>query len=425
MDKDRKIAFDILLDIDTNQAFSNLSIKEHLAAKPAASPGFVRELVYGVLENRIYLDQIIKTLAVKGLKGIRSKELNLLRMGIYQMRYMNSVPDYAAINETVNIAKKVAYGKDKFINGMLRAYEKKKDETDFLPGSVGSMEYLSCKYSYEPWIIQLWKEQMGDEQLELLLEAGNMKPALCIRANLNKTKTEDLRGLLEAGGFEPVMSQLSPRGILVKGNDLLGQEFYDQGLFSVQDEASMVCADMVNPQEGDNVLDLCAAPGGKTLAMGEVLQETGKVIACDIYEHKLDIIRKQALRLGLENIETICQDSTVLKDEFVGKFEKVLADVPCSGLGVIRHKPEIKLKEQGDLDELYSIQEKILNNGGKYVKKGGTLIYSTCTINRKENEDQIEKFIASNGEFEIDFMKQYLPHVEGTDGFFIAELLRK
>lgn len=409
MDKDRKAAFDILIEIEKNDAFSNLAIKDYLAKNEVKNPGFVRELVYGVLENRIYFDKIIDTLAAKGIKGIKDKELTILRMGLYQLQNMD-VPDYAAINESVNLAKKVCYGKDKFINGMLRSFLKRRDE-DFSGGD------LAVKYSFMPWIANLWKEQ--GYELEELLKASNTKPKLCLRVNTNRTSVEEL---LEK--FDGRKSELSPRAILVKGSDILNSEEFLCGKFSVQDETSIVCADIVDPKEGESVLDMCAAPGGKTMAMAESLKG-GDVLAMDIYEHKLALIEDQAKRLGLDNVRTRCQDATKLVYEFIEKFDKVLADVPCSGLGVIRHKPEIKLKEQKDLDKLYEVQASILLNASKYVKKGGSLVYSTCTINKRENEEQIEKFLRNNRDYELEFEKQYLPHVEHTDGFYIAKLIHK
>lgn len=409
MDKDRKAAFDILIEIEKNDAFSNLAIKNYLARNEVKNPGFVRELVYGVLENRIYFDKIIDTLAAKGIKGIKDKELTILRMGLYQLQNMD-VPDYAAINESVNLAKKVCYGKDKFINGMLRSFLKRRDE-DFSGGD------LAVKYSFMPWIANLWKEQ--GYELEELLKASNTKPKLCLRVNTNRASAEEL---LEK--FDGRKSELSPRAILVKGSDILNSEDFLCGKFSVQDETSIVCADIVDPKEGESVLDMCAAPGGKTMAMAESLKG-GDVLAMDIYEHKLALIEDQAKRLGLDNVRTRCQDATKLVEEFIGKFDKVLADVPCSGLGVIRHKPEIKLKEQKDLDKLYDVQASILLNASKYVKKGGSLVYSTCTINKRENEEQIEKFLENNRDYELEFEKQYLPHVDHTDGFYIAKLIHK
>ncbi|MCQ2551041.1 MAG: 16S rRNA (cytosine(967)-C(5))-methyltransferase RsmB [Clostridia bacterium] len=401
MDGDRKVAYQILMDICKDGAYSNLAIKNHINDQ-VKNPGFVRELVYGVLENQIYLDKVMDSLTPKGVKGIKEKVL--LRMGLYQMKFMDSVPDYAAISETVNLAKKVAYGKDKFINGVLRHFDK---STDF--------EDLSIKYSFMPWIVDLWKGQGLD--VEKLLQASNMRPSLCVRANLSKIETLELMEKLK--DFEPRVSDLTPRGIILKGNNIIGSDMYDEGLFSVQDETSIVVADLMEIKKGDKVLDMCAAPGGKSLAMAELGAD---VLACDIYEHKLDLIQNQANRLGVK-VNTRCQDGSEYVD--MGTFDKVLCDVPCSGLGVIRHKPEIKLREAQDLEGLYKIQGKILDNAAKYVKRDGILIYSTCTINRKENEDRIERFLKDNEGFRLEFEKQYLPNVDETDGFYIAKLRRK
>lgn len=425
MDQDRKIAYDILLDIDRNGAFSNLSIKNHLIAYKGHKAGFIRELVYGTLENQIFLDSIVGALAAKGLKGIKAKTLVLLRMGLYQIIFLDSVPNYAAINETVAIAKKTAYGSEKFVNGILRGFLKKREALDFLPSKELKKDYLRVKYSYSNWIIDLWNKQFDDKELEQLLEAGNKTPNLCIRANDLKCSREKLMELLEEEGFIVKESSLSRRGILVTGNNVLSSKLYEKGYFSIQDETSMVTADLIEPSDGDFIIDMCAAPGGKTLAIAEACQNHGRIIAMDLYEHKLQLISNQCQRLGVSCIETKACDATIEIKTFVEKADKVLADVPCSGLGVIRHKPEIKLKEEQDLEDLYEIQRKVLDNAGKYVKKGGTLVYSTCTINTKENHDQIERFLENNEDYELVYSKQYMPHIDNTDGFYIAKLIRK
>lgn len=425
MDQDRKLAYDVLLDIEKNKAYSNLSIKNHLANNPNINGSFVRELVYGTLENQIYLDAIVDNLAAKGIKGIKTGSLCLIRMGLYQIIFMNSVPDYAAINETVKIAKKIAYGSEKFINGILRGYLKKKESTDFLPPKDDLVSYLSVKYSYKSWIVKLWEKQFIKDELEKLLDASNSKPRLCIRTNEKKITREHLIERLLASGFDAEKSLVSHRGILVNGNDILGSNLYQEGYFSVQDEASILAADTVSPGEDDFIIDMCAAPGGKTLAMGELIGKNGKIVAMDLYDHKLQLINEQANRLGIDCITTRQGDATKAIDKFIGKADKVLADVPCSGLGVIRHKPEIKLKDEQKLEELYDIQREILNNAGKYVKKDGILVYSTCTINKEENENKVQEFLKNNTDFQLIHSKQFLPHVDGTDGFYIAKLIRR
>lgn len=421
MDINRKVAFDILLDISKEGAFSNLAVKNHLEKSENLNTAFIREMVYGVLENQIYFDHIIDRLAQKGIKGIKPKELTLLRMGLYQIIEMDSVPDYAAINETVSLSKKVSYGKDRFINGMLRSFLRRKDE-DFTASIESDDERMRIRYSFTLWIVDLWKEQFPQTELWKLLKASNMKPYLVIRGNLSKISIDELASRLSK--FNPRNSTFTPRGLIVDGKNLLDVEEYKEGLFSIQDETSIVAADMIQPQKGDRILDMCAAPGGKTMAMAEMLEQ-GEIIAMDIYEHKLFLIEEQAKRLGLKSVKTRCQDASKLLEEFEGAFDKVLCDVPCSGLGVIRHKPEIKLKEEGNLDDLYITQGQILENAAKYVKKGGSLVYSTCTINKRENQDQIKKILERNGDFEMVFERQYLPHVDGTDGFYIAKLNRK
>ena len=424
MDINRKTAFDVLMDVEKNGAYSNLSLNSFIEKNRPDSPAFVRELAYGVLRNKLLLDWFLGQLIPSGLKKIKKQDMTLLRMGVYQLSYMKSVPEYAAVSETVNMAKKLARGRERFINGVLRGYIRNRQQLALPDREVNLEEYLSIVYSVERWIVRLWKDAYGAEKTEALLRASNETPELAVRVNLRKTDRKSLKEKLEALGFEAAESEVSDRALLVKGSGLLDTELHREGMFSVQDEASILASDALDAKPGDCIADVCAAPGGKTFATAELMAGKGVIYAMDKYEHKLKLMEAQAKRAGIDNIRLLQHDSTVPVEELKGQMDKVLADVPCSGLGVMRRKPEIKYKGRQELNELIERQRQILLAAASYVKAGGTLVYSTCTINPAENEKQIAEFLRENREFKELEQKQLLPD-GGTDGFFICRMRKE
>lgn len=424
MDINRKTAFDVLMDVEKNGAYSNLSLNSFIEKNRPDSPAFVRELAYGVLRNKLLLDWFLGQLIPSGLKKIKKQDMTLLRMGVYQLSYMKSVPEYAAVSETVNMAKKLARGRERFINGVLRGYIRNRQQLVLPDREVNLEEYLSIVYSVERWIVRLWKDAYGAEKTEALLRASNETPELAVRVNLMKTDRKSLKEKLEALGFEAAESEVSDRALLVKGSGLLDTELYREGMFSVQDEASILASDALDAKPGDCIADVCAAPGGKTFATAELMAGKGVIYAMDKYEHKLKLMEAQAKRAGIDNIRLLQHDSTVPVEELKGQMDKVLADVPCSGLGVMRRKPEIKYKGRQELNELIERQRQILLAAASYVKAGGTLVYSTCTINPAENEKQIVEFLRGNKDFKALEQKQLLPD-GGTDGFFICRMRKE
>ena len=429
MDLNRKTAYEVLLDMETNQSYSNLALNNFIEKNKPENPAFVRELVYGVLENRILLDYYLAALVASGLKKVKKQDLTILRMGVYQILAMDSVPDYAAINESVVLARKFCRGRDKFINGVLRNFQRWQAELEaLLPDrSSDPAKYLSVRYSAASWLVDLWLAAYGLDKTEGLLAASNGRPLLCLRTNLLKGTREELMQRLVDAGYQVEAGTLSDRSILVtgKGTGILEHDLFREGWFSVQDEASTLTADTVNPKPGNLVVDVCAAPGGKTMAMAELMGTEGEIYAFDIYEHKLKLIQEQAARLGTGIVKTRCQDGRIALKELEGQADCVLADVPCSGLGVIRRKPEIKMKDTAELDfaELVQRQKEILESASTYVKPGGTLVYSTCTVNPEENEEQVRMFCERHPEFKLESMKQLMPDRE-TDGFFISKMSR-
>ena len=423
IDLDREAAYKALLAIERDGSYSNLELSKMLASDELSNKGFIREIVYGVTENKIYLDYILDKFIKKGAAKTKLQALIILRMGVYQILFMNSVPNYAAVNESVALARRFARGMDGFINGVLRNFIRNMDSASEIDVK-GQLEYLSIRYSCQLKLVEELVSMLGFEHAKMLLEHAGHRPPLSIRVNVAKISVKELADRLRANGFEIEGSKLSDRVLLVKGGALTEANEYKEGLFSIQSEESCAIADFADAKSTELVIDLCAAPGGKAAAMAEqmlkpststeTLTETepckkpststepltetelgiasGKVIALELYEHRAALIEATARRLGLENIEVRCQDAIEQIDELVGKADLVLADVPCSGLGVIRRKPEMKYRDEFDFDELVEIQKSILETGSSYLKPGGRLIYSTCTINPRENELMVKEF---------------------------------
>lgn len=437
IDLDREAAFKALLAIERDGSYSNLELSKMLASDGLSNKGFIREIVYGVTENKIYLDYILDKFIKKGAAKTKLQALIILRMGVYQILFMNSVPNYAAVNESVALARRFARGTDGFINGVLRNFIRNMDSASEIDVK-GQLEYLSIRYSCQLKLVEELVSMLGFEHAKMLLEHAGHRPPLSIRVNIAQISVKELADRLRAKGFEIEGSKLSDRVLLVKGGALTEANEYKKGLFSIQSEESCAIADFADAKSTELVIDLCAAPGGKAAAMAEQmlkpststepLTETepgiagGKVVALELYEHRAALIEATARRLGLENIEVRCQNAVEQIDALVGKADLVLADVPCSGLGVIRRKPEMKYRDEFDFDELVEIQTGILETGSSYLKPGGRLIYSTCTINPRENELMVKDFLERHEEFISEKEVKLSPFDNGYDGFYMNKL---
>ena len=453
IDLDREAAYKALLAIERDGSYSNLELSKMLASDELSNKGFIREIVYGVTENKIYLDYILDKFIKKGAAKTKLQALIILRMGVYQILFMNSVPNYAAVNESVALARRFARGTDGFINGVLRNFIRNMDSASEIDVK-GQLEYLSIRYSCQLKLVEELVSMLGFEHAKMLLEHAGHRPPLSIRVNIAKISVKELADRLRAKGFEIEGSKLSDRVLLVKGGALTEANEYKEGLFSIQSEESCAIADFADAKSTELVIDLCAAPGGKAAAMAEQmlkpststepltetepckkpststepLTETepgiagGKVVALELYEHRAALIEATARRLGLENIEVRCQNAVEQIDALVGKADLVLADVPCSGLGVIRRKPEMKYRDEFDFDELVEIQTGILETGSSYLKPGGRLIYSTCTINPRENELMVKDFLERHEEFISEKEVKLSPFDNGYDGFYMNKL---
>ena len=424
MDINRKTALQVLTDVEKNGSYSNISLNRHIKDNAATDPAFVRELVYGVIKNKYLLDHYLKQFISKGFNKLRISELSILRMGAYQILFMDSVPGYAACSETVDLAKKFARGKEGFINGVLRSLDRSKDDLK-QPESHDPAEYISIRYSVEKWIAELLISIYGCEKAEKYMEAVNGSPELCLRINLLKTDRESLMAELIDQGFEVRPSSISERALIASGTGILEMEAFREGKFAVQDQASVLAADTLDAKSGMTVADCCAAPGGKTAAIAESMGDQGEIFAFDIYEHKLRLMDELFRRNGISIVKTAIGDAREPVAELVDKCDRVLCDVPCSGLGVLGRKPEIKYRKEYDISELTGIQKQIIDNVSKYVKTGGVLVYSTCTVDPAENTEVVEYFLKNHPGFQKEKEICLDPVDTGTDGFYICKLIRE
>lgn len=436
----REIAYKVLLDIEKNNNYSNMAINKYFKDVKLSNQdrGLATEIIYGVIENKYYIDYMIDKLSKVKTNKMEIYVKTLLRMGVYQIMFLNSISDYAAVNETVNLAKKKNSKVSGFINGILRNVIRQKEEIGKVK-TKDDIEYLAIKYSYDKWMIKNWIAHFGKEFTEELVEANNERPNIYLRTNTLKITRGELIEKLAEQNIKAEKVNVVEEAIKVEHlKDIENNKLYKEGLFTVQDISSMLVGKVMNPKENSLILDVCSAPGGKTTHMATLMNNTGQVVSRDIYDHKLKLIKASANRLGLTNIDAQEFDGMKLDRESIAKFDYVLADVPCSGLGIIRRKPEIKYKEKEEFRELPPIQKKILENAAKYVKVGGTLIYSTCTIQDNENINVVNEFLQKHKNFELapikevnvdlnnqekGYMKIY-PNVHDMDGFFISKLIR-
>ncbi len=415
----REAALLTLNDIFYNGAYSNLAVKEMLSkcrGMDKNEKAFYTGLVYGVVSRHFTLEYIISKYSSIKVKKLARYVKILLEMGIYQLLFLDKVPQSAAVNESVKLAKKYCKkGSDRFVNAVLRAFCKDGCKIDF-------PDDLAVKHSFSPEMTEMFCEQFGNDFSEKLMCALNSVPDFLIRPNILKTNIENLSQKLKEKGIN---NSVTDYGMIKSdGFDVSASELYSEGYFSVQDRGAFTASLVLDPKVGETVIDMCAAPGGKTTHIAELMGDCGKIMAFDIHEHKISLIQNAVNRLGIKSVDTKVGDATVLQKEMVSVADKVLCDVPCSGWGIIRRKPDIKFSHT-DLDELYDIQRRIIRNGAEYVKKGGCLVYSTCTLNKHENEEIISDFLRDNDEFEKTFEKTFYPHIDGCDGFFICRLNKK
>ena len=423
---DRYRSFLILKDILSSGAYSNISLRTELnKIDSEVSKSFVTKLVYGVVERKNYLDYIISKLSSTKLSKMDIDIVIILDMALYQIIYMDKVPESAAVNEAVKLAKILNKRLSGFVNANLRNFLRNKD--DLMKVNIDDEdERLAVKYSINEEFLELLKNDYDKETVNNFLNRSMDERLLNLRVNTKKTTKDSIKAVLDKFNIKYEESDISVDSLIIydKVSDVV-KSLFKQGYVSFQDATSSSLQDYIELDKGDKVLDLCAAPGGKSMHMAEKL-EIGSITSCDIYEHKINLLKKEANRLGLDNINFQINDAMKLNKEFLNKFDKVLLDVPCSGSGIISRKPEIKYQiDLKELKELNDKQWKILNISKDYVKTGGLLVYSTCSILKLENEIMVKKFLEENNDFTLEKFIKHMPTEKINDGFFISYLRKE
>ncbi len=425
----REAAFKILLSIEKDNSYSDLIQKEIMRDMDLRDRHFVSALVYSVLEHKRTIDYIIDGLLTK--RNTDKTVRVILRIGCAQILYMD-VPDSAAVNETVKLmnstGKKVLKG---FVNAVLRKVCNVSLEDIRLPDESSDPDrYLSVKYSYPEWIVRMLRDQYGEQcAREILSYKRSDRHGICVRV------------ISDRGSVRSMITDdavYHKNAVYIEGSDIDNNPDYIEGLITPQSEASMFCVEAAGIISGGSVLDLCAAPGGKSAYAYEF--SGTKITACDVHEHRIELMRKNLQRLGIE-YEAVQNDGCVLNPDFIDRFDYVLVDAPCSSLGLMYRKPELRYsKSIADFDAIAAVQSSILDNASKYVRRGGILVYSTCTVNKAENEYQIKAFLNEHSDFsgagftdstlkrlagKDDYQIQLLPNINDTDGFYIARLVKR
>lgn len=424
----RAIALDVLTKCEAG-GYSNIALDTVIKRNDLTSQdrSLLTALVYGVIERRITLDYYISSLSSISNSKIERDTRNLLRMGLYQLAYMEKIPPHAAINETVSLANKRSKG---FVNAILRNFVREGNKIAF-PDKSDGVKYLSVTYSVGEPLIKELMSAYSFEECEKMLSAFGEKTPITLRVNNLKAARDEL--LSELGG---VPTKYSPDGIILENAAVSELEALRDGRVTVQDEASQICVRALVARPGETVIDACACPGSKSFGAAMSMDNCGRLLAFDIHENKLSLVQKGAERLGISIISTEAHDAREPIEELFGKADRIICDVPCSGFGVIGKKPEIRYKDPSESARLPQIQYDILQNVSKYLKVGGTLVYSTCTVLPDENENVVNKFLENNSGFSlVPFsvgeleaargMITLLPHIHHTDGFFIAKIERK
>ena len=433
---ERALVLEMLLAVNEEGQYSHLVLRDvldkyqYLGKQERA---FLTRLMEGTLERQLTLDYVIDQFSKTRVKKMKPLIRNLMRMSVYQIMYMDSVPDSAVCNEAVKLAKKKGFGQlSGFVNGVLRGVSRSLDQLTYPEESADAVKAWSVCYSMPEWIVAQWIGDYGKERTKEILAASLLEAPITVRTNLERITPEALAERFKEEGVTAVPLDtekypgLSYAYTIFGFDHLNGLSSFKEGLFYVQDISSMMVAEYAAPKEGDHCIDVCAAPGGKSIHLAEKLKGTGHVEARDISEQKVALIDENIKRCRLTNITAKCQDATVLDEASVRTADVLIADLPCSGLGVLRRKTDIKYRMNPEGEEsLVALQRQILSVVCEYVKPGGTLIYSTCTIHTAENEGNARWFEQTHPEFALDTMRQMFPEEHLGDGFFIAKFKRK
>ncbi len=429
----RELILGILMEVTKEGSYSHIVIRsvldkyQYLDKKERA---FITRTAEGTLQHMIEIDYIINQYSKVKVNKMKPVIRNILRMSVYQLKYMDSVPASAACNEAVKLARKKGFSSlSGFVNGVLRNISRNLAEIEYPDEKTNKMEYLSVRYSMPEWIVKQWMDDYGEEQTVKILKAFLKEAPVTIRTNLLKITPDELQKQLEKEGVtvEKIACPSYPDlnyAFVIRGFDYLNAlQCFKDGLFYVQDISSMLVAELAAPDENSYIIDVCAAPGGKSIHLAEKMHGTGMVEARDLTEYKTGLIEENIKRHQLTNMKAVLMDATIPDESSVEKADVVIADLPCSGLGVMRKKTDIKYKMNKETEQsLVLLQQKILNNVCRYVKSGGTLLYSTCTIDKMENENNVAWFLEAHPEFELLKMQQIFPEDNFGDGFFLAKL---
>lgn len=427
----REIILDILLEISGQNEYSNILITAVLNKYDYLEPrekAFIKHVAEGTLERRIQIDYVLDRYSKVPVRKLKPLIRELLRMSVYQILFMENVPDAAVCNEAVKLAKKRRFQTlQGYVNGVLRTIVREKDKIPYPERDKDIVRYFSIYYSMPEWLVRHFQKAYGDEKTEKILQGFLERQPVCVRIDEN-LEEETRKEILDAWKRDGVKVKSHPAlsyAFLLEGTEGISRLYgYQEGYFTVQDVSSMMVVEKAGIQIGNVVLDVCAAPGGKTMHAACKLHGSGRVIACDVTEYKTQKIEENCERLGYENVTVRVQDARVFDETLEEKADIVIADVPCSGLGVIGKKQDIKYRvTEESLQQITELQREIIRNVVRYIKPGGTLMYSTCTINSGENEEMVE-WICEQFGFEKNRMVQLLPGIDETDGFFYARLRR-
>lgn len=445
MNNARLSAFKALLHVDVNEGYSNIVLDKTLAefSMDSRDKALASAIFYGVLERRITLNYIIKQFSNTPVKKMSPKVLEILRMGVYQILYLEKIPNSAAVNESVTLAKENGAVKAAgFINAVLRNLVRSIDKIKMPEYNKDPLLYLSVKYSCPKWLIEHWTKSYGMECTINLLKSTYNKPPIFARVNNTLVSVEELIDRLNSEDVKAEAITTVNGAVEIENTGSISElKSFQEGLFHIQDLSSQICCNLFNPKSGERIIDVCSAPGGKAFTIAEIMNNKGELLAFDKYKGKAGLINKGAKRLNLSIIRASVRDATKKDSKPLELADRVLCDVPCSGLGIVRRKPEIKYKSKSAIDSLPDLQYLILCRASKLVKNGGILFYSTCTLNPKENNEVAAKFIENNNDFAqvslnlpdfishvVDEPKNQLtlmPHIHNTDGFFIAAFQKK
>ncbi|NLG85795.1 MAG: 16S rRNA (cytosine(967)-C(5))-methyltransferase RsmB [Firmicutes bacterium] len=441
----RDLALDVLLRIEKTKSYANLLLSPSLAKSTlsAQDKALATELVYGTIRAMGTLDWILQECSHMPLDKLDPPVRMVLRLGAYQLLYTR-IPPSAACFESVQQAKRVSHaGSARYVNAVLRRLSREREQIKYPDPLTDPVRYVAVKYSHPEWLVQRWLERFGLEGTMALCEANNQPPPLCLRTNTTLISSNELADYLRVQGFTPLSHHFVPEALYLQGAGAVGSlPGFKDGKFSIQDESSMLVAHALAPQPGERVLDVCAGPGGKTTHLAELLNGCGEIWAMDIHAHKLALIKETSIRLRLTGIHICEGDARELPPEFIGRFHRVLVDAPCSGTGVLRRRPDLRWhKTPEELNKLPKLQLQILSSAATAVIPGGTLVYSTCSIEPEENILVVKEFLSANPDFVLDDLRPELeefipeptlkqgfvelyPHKHKVDGFFLARLKR-